>query len=131
MDHTHEILRVTDETLAELLTAECAILILAKTGCAACAGYEAELLGAGCAGRLGGVVVRKLVLDAPGAVEFKRSNPWLADVDFLPYTVLYVRGEPAEDFATSRSPYLLERLDATRAAGGSASPGEVEAAGSN
>ena len=51
----------------------------------------------------------KIVLTQPGCRRFKRANPWLSDVDFLPYTVLYASGEKVDEFAASKGTYLLER----------------------
>jgi hypothetical protein len=44
-----------------------------------------------------------------GCRAFKRENPWLRDVTYLPYTVLYRSGERVDEFASSRGSYLLER----------------------
>lgn len=50
------------------------------------------------------------MLSRPGARAFKRANPWLADLEFLPYTVLYASGVKVDEFAASRGFYLLDRL---------------------
>jgi hypothetical protein len=31
----------------------------------------------------------KILLDRGGLASFKRANPWLADIDVLPYTLIY------------------------------------------
>ena len=104
------IARVADETMAEVLEAEQAILILTKSDCGYCAAYQAGIAGLQARGELDGFAVRKLVLDERGATRFKRDNAWLADVEVLPYTVLYRRGERIAGFAGSSAAYLREWL---------------------
>jgi hypothetical protein len=60
-------------------------------------------------GLLGKVVVGKILQTQPGCRAFKRENPWLRDVTYLPYTVLYTDGERVDEFPSSRGTYLLER----------------------
>jgi hypothetical protein len=103
---------VTDGEFADFLAAERAVLVLTLSTCGACAAYEAELLDRRQDGELVGVTLAKLVLDRPGATRFKRDNTWLAELEFLPHTVLYVQGTPVEEFATSHAGYLVERLAA-------------------
>lgn len=104
-----EIPRVTDENVAEILEADRAALVLAKSGCGHCAAYERELVGRRRPRDLEDLVVGKLVLDAPGSGRFKRDNPWLQGVETLPYTVLYRQGRPVDGFAASRASYAWER----------------------
>jgi len=109
--------RLTDETLVRLLAAERAVLVLTRSGCDACATYEADVTRHRDAGQLPrDVAIGALVLDArDDGVRFKRANAaWLAELDFLPYTLLYVRGRLAEEFATTHAAYLVERLGAAR-----------------
>jgi hypothetical protein len=119
-------LRVTDETLGALLGAARAALVLTRTTCHACGAYRAEVAALLTQGKLEGIAVGTLVLDRPGAGRFKRENPWLSDVRYLPYTVLYRRGERVDGFAASRGAYLLERAAAAFRAGpaGGVHPGE-------
>jgi hypothetical protein len=60
-------------------------------------------------GQLDDLVVGKIVLTQPGCRGFKRANPWLTQLDFLPYTILYASGEKVDEFAGSKGTYLLER----------------------
>jgi hypothetical protein len=85
------------------------VLILAKDDCDNCAAYEAEIHGLQERGLLGDLVVGKIVLTRPGARGFKRASPWLSGIDYLPYTLLYARGEQLDEFAASKGTYLLER----------------------
>ena len=41
----------------------------------------------------------KILLDRGGLASFKRANPWLADVDVLPYTLIYRGGQKVAEFA--------------------------------
>ena len=102
-------LYVDDATVDSVVNARCGALVLAKDDCDNCAAYEAEIRRLQEAGQLCDLVVGKLVLTQPGSREFKRSNPWLRDVDFLPYTLLYASGEKVDEFAASKGMYLLER----------------------
>jgi peroxiredoxin (alkyl hydroperoxide reductase subunit C) len=104
------IARVTAETMAEVLAAERALLILAKGDCGHCAAYQAAIAEMLARGELEDIAVRTLVLDERGARDFKRTNPWLAEVEVLPYTVLYRRGERIAGFAGSSAAFLRERL---------------------
>jgi len=103
------VLYVDDATVDRVVNARYGALVLAKDDCDNCLAYEAEIRRLQEAGQLGELVVGKLVLTQPGSREFKRSNPWLRDVDFLPYTLLYASGEKVDEFAASKGMYLLER----------------------
>src|SRR5262249_2262586 len=64
-------------------------LVLAKDDCDNCAAYESQIRRLQEEGQLGDLVVGKLVLTQPGCRDFKRANPWLRELDLLPYTILY------------------------------------------
>jgi hypothetical protein len=105
------LLHVNDQSLALVLAAYQAILVITKSDCGACVTYQADierLLGRG---KLAGIVIGKLVLDQSGSSGFKRANPWLADVTHLPYTVLYRHGQIVDRFAASKGSYLVERVE--------------------
>jgi hypothetical protein len=103
------VLYVDDDTVESVVGARHGALVLAKDDCDNCAAYEAEIRRLHDQGHLGDLVVGKLVLTRPGSRRFKRANPWLSEVDFLPYTVLYASGEKVDEFAASKGMYLLER----------------------
>jgi hypothetical protein len=86
-----------------------AVLMLAKSGCPACASFSEELTNALEAepGRWDGVRFGKMILDQGRLASFKRASPWLAEVKDLPYTVIFVAGERTKSFAGGG----LERLD--------------------
>lgn len=102
-------LYVDDESVARVTRAARGALILGKDDCNNCSGYEADVRQLRERGALGELVVGKIVLTQPGSPAFKRDNPWLRDVTYLPYTVLYREGERVDEFASSRGTYLPER----------------------
>jgi peroxiredoxin (alkyl hydroperoxide reductase subunit C) len=107
-----EIERVTDESIATVIGAEQGVLILAKNDCGHCAAFQAEIKSALARGDLAGLTIGKLVLNEPGATNYKRANRWLAEVKDLPYTVLYHDGQIVDRFIGSRAAYLEERAQA-------------------
>jgi hypothetical protein len=106
----YHLARLTDSSLAELVAAPWAVLVLTRSDCRACATYVADLARRRDEGALPGVAIGTLALDAPDGERFKRANPGLTEVDFLPYTLLYTRGRVAEQFATTHADYLVGRL---------------------
>ena len=56
----------------------------------------------------------KILLDRGGLASFKRANPWLADVDVLPYTLIYKGGEKVAEFAGGGITRLQSRLERVR-----------------
>jgi hypothetical protein len=110
MSQAATIALVDDDSLDVVRNAPYGILVLTKTTCGACASYQLEIETLLARGDLDGSSVAKLVLDRPGGHRFKRDNPWLASVQFLPYTVLYRDGQQVDAFAASKASYLLERL---------------------
>lgn len=102
---------VTRESWKEFLASPVAVLMLAKTDCGSCAAWTEELnafLASGEAPE--GVRFGKLYLDKPGLIEFKKGNPWIAELDVLPFNVIYVAGERMKSFAGSGVDRLLSRL---------------------
>jgi hypothetical protein len=111
-DVAKPIREVTDQNLGEVVEAERAVLVLTKTGCGHCAAYQAEIEALLERGAMGGTVIGKMPLNQRGVIrDFKRNNPWLADLKFLPYTLLYSKGQRVDDFAASKGSYLLERIE--------------------
>jgi hypothetical protein len=106
---TATFLYVDDQSVERVTQAGRGALILGKDDCDNCAAYEADIRRLQEQGVLGELVVGKIMLTQPGSRRFKRENPWLRDVSFLPYTVLYEAGERVDEFASSRGSYLLER----------------------
>ncbi|HTY19030.1 MAG TPA: hypothetical protein VMH82_14975 [Myxococcota bacterium] len=94
------------------LEAPAAVLVLGKSGCDACSTWASEL-----ERFLDGdqrwqhVRFGKLLLDTPGLVSFKRANPWVAELDALPFTVIYRDGQRSKDFAGGGVERLVTRLE--------------------
>jgi hypothetical protein len=114
--------QLTDQTLDALLAAPRAALVITRSTCHPCGAYQAEIAALLAQGKLAGIAVGTLVLDRPGAARFKRDNPWLAELRYLPYTVLYRQGERVDAFAASRGAYLLERTEAAFGPGAAGAP---------
>lgn len=106
---------VNDKNLDEVAGAACGVLILAKSDCGHCVQYAEEIEARQRAGGLEGVVVGKLLLDAPGSGRFKLKNPWIAKLPTLPYTLVFSEGTTQAHFAASKAAYLEERLTALTA----------------
>ena len=96
----------------DLVKSPRAVLMLAKSGCQACASFTEELTAAleGDPARWPGVRFGKMILDKGGLASFKRANPWLGEVQDLPYTVIYVDGERTKSFAGGGIERLESRL---------------------
>ena len=62
----------------------------------------------------GDVGFGKMLLDRGGLVGFQRANPWLADLDVLPYTLVYRQGVKVAEFAGGDVPRLQARLARVR-----------------
>ncbi len=95
----------------EFLAAPRAVLILAKTTCAACAAWSEELTSF-LEGdpRFADVRFGTMYLDRPGLIDFKRGNPWLAEVEDLPFNLLYVDGERRKSWPGGGIDRLVDRL---------------------
>jgi hypothetical protein len=99
----------------EFIAAPRAVLMLGKSDCAACGQWTEELeqfLGSDEEWK--DVRFGKILLDKPGLVDFKRSNPWIADLDVLPFTQIYVSGERSKSFAGGGVERLVNRLRSLR-----------------
>ncbi|RIL02017.1 MAG: hypothetical protein DCC71_16985 [Proteobacteria bacterium] len=94
------------------LASPAAVLMLGKSDCPACAEWTAELesfLEADA--RWTHVRFGKLLLDTPGLVSFKRANPWIAELDMLPVTLVFVNGKEAKRFAGGGVERLVTRME--------------------
>ncbi|MCB9558423.1 MAG: hypothetical protein H6707_20070 [Deltaproteobacteria bacterium] len=109
-------LRTLDgESWAAHLAAPLAVLVLGKSDCAACSSWTEELaafLESDAA--FGEVAFGKLLLDQRGLTSFKRENPWLAEVDALPFNVIYKAGQRVKSYAGGGIERLTGRLESLR-----------------
>ena len=118
------IAQVTDESLPEVLHTGRSVIILTRTDCRYCTAYLAEVEALIEQGPLAGIIVGTLLLDQTGASRFKRENPWVSRLDFLPYNLIYRNGRRVDGFAGSRASYLVKRVEA--ALSQQPEPGAVE-----
>jgi hypothetical protein len=94
-----------------LVASPAAVLVIGKSDCEACKAWSAELEAFLAEDRdWQHVRFGKLLIDQPGLVSFKRANAWLAEVDTLPFNVIYVEGQPVKRFAGGGVERLLSRL---------------------
>jgi hypothetical protein len=96
----------------EFIASPRAVLMIGKSDCPACGAWNEELNGfLGSDAKWTDVRFGKMLLDKGGLIEFKRANPWLADVEELPFNVLYARGERVKSWPGSGVERLVTRLE--------------------
>jgi len=96
----------------EFVGSPAAVLMLGKSDCQHCAEWTEELetyLGEESARR--DVRFGKMLLDTPGLIGFKRANDWLAEVDHLPFNVVYQAGERVKSFPGGGIERLTRRIE--------------------
>jgi hypothetical protein len=102
-------------TWEAFLAAPWSVLMLGKSDCDHCNEYTEELHGFLTDDHsYADVRFGKILLDRGGLASFKRANPWLADVDVLPYTLIYKGGQKMAEFAGGGIPRLEARLERLR-----------------
>ncbi|MPV86728.1 hypothetical protein [Ostreibacterium oceani] len=106
---------LTAENLSDFLAAPKSILILGKTDCPACQEWGEEIDNALAGDALNDTIDQgwrfgKLLINQKGLLDFKKNSPWLADVDTLPYNVIYVDGEIKKKYSGGGLDRLLTRL---------------------
>ena len=95
----------------EFVGAPAAVLMLGKSDCDACAAWTAELerfLEADT--EWTHVRFGKVLLDKGGLVTFKRAHTWIAELDVLPFTQIFVNGARWKSFAGGGVERMLTRL---------------------
>lgn len=98
----------------EFMEGERVVLTLGKTDCAACHDFEGELKDFLAEDdEWTDVRFGKIVLDQRGLLGFKKANPWLAEVDALPYTVIFADGDQQKAFAGGGINRLVKRMSKT------------------
>ena len=102
---------INGENWQEFVAAPVAALMLARSNCGACAAWTEQLTAEledpsrGDGARFG-----KMLLDQKGLISFKRESLWLASVDALPTTVIYIKGERVKIVAGGGWEQLQEAL---------------------
>jgi hypothetical protein len=95
----------------EFITAPRSVLMLGKNDCQACASWTEELESfLATDEEWKDVRFGKILLDKPGLIDFKRANPWIAELDVLPFNQIYKGGERAKSFAGGGVERLVNRL---------------------
>lgn len=106
-----ELQDITPADLEAFLASPKAVLMLGKTDCAACAQWTTELNEyLGHDEEFSDVRFGKLILNQGRLGRWKKANPWLAEVDVLPYNVIYIDGEPVKRWAGGGLERLQNRL---------------------
>jgi hypothetical protein len=106
-------------TWENFLASPWSVLMLGKSDCDHCNEFTEELHAFLVADHVyADVRFGKILLDRGGLASFKRANPWLADVDVLPYTLIYRDGERVAEFAGGGIGRLTSRLERVRSESG-------------
>ncbi len=106
---------IDKENWEAFLNAPLAVLVLGKTDCDACNQWTEELTTFLEADEdFKDVRFGKMLLDQRGLAGFKKASPWLADVDVLPFNVIYKGGSKAKEFAGKGTERLVNRLNNLR-----------------
>jgi hypothetical protein len=109
--------KLDGEAWRELIAAPVAVLVIGKSTCEACQSWSDELEGAlGADPDLADVRAGKILLDERGLTDFKRANPWIAELQQLPFTQIYVDGRRSKSFSGGGIERLRSRLRSLRAA---------------
>ena len=85
------------------------LLILGRPSCDDCVAWYAELHAWTPTSSL---AVKTLDLTSELGATYKEANPWTEHIDFIPFNVLYVDGEPVDQWTGGGVERLLKRLDA-------------------
>ncbi len=89
-----------------------AFLMIGKSDCGNCATWTEELNAElADASTWSDVRFGKLLVDTPGLGFFKKANPWLADVEVLPFNVLYKDGKIVKKWPGGGYARLDNRLE--------------------
>ena len=96
----------------EFLSAPITVLILGKNDCQACADWTEELnTWFGSETVPENVRFGKIILDTPGMGRFKIAQPWVSEVDVLPFNAIFIDGERVKEWAGGKLSRLQNRLE--------------------
>lgn len=102
---------LTPDNWEDFSKADVAVMVLGKTDCPACNEWSGELTQALADNTLpDNVRFGKLIINQKGLLSFKKANPWLAEVDQLPFNVIYQQGEIVKKYAGGGVDRLQTRL---------------------
>jgi hypothetical protein len=96
----------------EFLQSPVAVLMLGKNDCQACADWTEEL-NTWFASDTAPSDVRfgKILLDTPGMGRFKIAQPWVSEIDILPFNAIFIDGERVKEWAGGKLSRLQNRLE--------------------
>lgn len=98
-----------DDIERSLGTERPALLVLGRPSCDDCVAWHAALSAWQSPRPLD---IHTLDLTTPEGTAFKAANVWTEHIDFIPFNVLYVNGEPVEHWTGERLERLEQRLEA-------------------
>ena len=102
---------VDNQNWRAFVAAPRSVLMLGKSDCEACAAWTQELENfLETDEEWKDVRFGKILLDKPGLIDFKRANPWIAELDVLPFNQIYKGGERGKSFAGGGVERLVNRL---------------------
>jgi len=96
----------------EFLSAPIAVLILSKNDCQACVEWAEELntwFGSDTVPE--NVRFGKILLDTPGMGGFKLAQPWVSEIDILPFNAIFINGERVQEWAGGKLSRLQDQLE--------------------
>jgi hypothetical protein len=111
VDRSGRIPRLTLAELGVVLREERVALVLTRGDCRYCAAYLDGLAALRAGGGLAWLPVYEVAADAPGTLAITRAYPWTAEINALPWTVLFYHGLRVDGFSTSRASALLARIE--------------------
>ena len=103
---------VDDRNWRDFLSADAAVLVLAVSACPACGAWREELESwLSDTSRWNRTRFGLIELDSPSAVNFKKHNEWLDQVPGIPFTAVFIDGEPRTSLAGGGVARLERRLE--------------------
>jgi hypothetical protein len=103
---------VHDGNWREFLSSDAAVLVLAISACPACGAWREELEAwLSDDSEWSGMRFGVIELDSPTAADFKKHNEWLDQVPGIPFTAVFVDGEPRTSLAGGGVTRLERRLE--------------------
>lgn len=102
--------KINDKNFLDFIKVEYAVLVLGKSSCGNCYEYDKDISEILNKPEYATISFGKIVLDEPGSMMFKKNNTWISKLEYLPYTVLYRRGQKVDEFTASNLRYLEEKL---------------------
>lgn len=99
---------VNDANITAFLEHDLCALILARSTCNQSISSIGDVRRLVESGALGDTRVGVMMLDQPGASQFRLENSWLASAQILPYTMLFRKGERVDGFSAQRGHFLVD-----------------------